>query len=172
MFGENTVSIAVVITFLAFRVNGELVEGSGGVKEEEQDDGDARFYLDNFASESTDYVDNDIEKEFDYFYNLEMMKKLENNSLDDSFVDEELDILYEDPDIYDEEVQRYMYEFEPDTTDSESYEDSEEFDSILEDLLLEEDLLESDVDRLDIEIFQPESVDDPIKGTLSLEFIF
>ena len=163
MFGENTVSIAVVITFLAFRVNGELVEGNGGVKEEEQDDGDARFYLDNFASESTDYVDNDIEKEFDYFYNLEMMKKLENNSLDDSFVDEELDILYEDPDIYDEEVQRYMYEFEPDTTDSESYEDSEEFDSILEDLLLEEDLLESDVDRLDIEIFQPESVDDPIK---------
>ena len=163
MFGENTVSIAVVITFLAFRVNGELVEGNGGVKEEEQDDGDARIYLDNFASESTDYVDNDIEKEFDYFYNLEMMKKLENNSLDDSFVDEELDILYEDPDIYDEEVQRYMYEFEPDTTDSESYEDSEEFDSILEDLLLEEDLLESDVDRLDIEIFQPESVDDPIK---------
>ena len=82
MFGENTVSIAVVITFLAFRVNGELVEGNGGVKEEEQDDGDARIYLDNFASESTDYVDNDIEKEFDYFYNLEMMKKLENNSRD------------------------------------------------------------------------------------------
>ena len=162
MFGENTVSIAVVITFLAFRVNGELVEGSGGVKEEEQDDGDARFYLDNFASESTDYVDNDIEKEFDYFYNLEMMKKLENNSLADSFIDEELDILYEDPDINDEEVQRYMYELKP-ATESESFEDSEEFDSILDDLLLKEDLQESDVDRLDIEIFQPESVDDPIK---------
>ena len=55
-----------------------------------------------------------------------------------------------------------MYELEP-ATESESFEDSEEFDSILDDLLLKEDLQESDVDRLDIEIFQPESVDDPIK---------
>ena len=104
-----------------------------------------------------------IEKDFDYFYNLEMMKILESNSLDDSFVDKELDtILYEDPDINDKEVQRYIYELEP-ATQSESFDDSEEFDSILDDLLLKEDLQESDVDRLDIEIFQPESVDDPIK---------
>ena len=155
MFGDNTVTIAV-ITFLAF-----LVEGSGGVQEEDLDVGDVRVYLDNFASESTDYVDY-IEEEFDYFYNLERMKKLDSNSLDDSFVDEELDILYEDPDINDEEVQRYIYELEP-ATQSESFDDSEEFDSILDDLLLKEDLQESDVDRLDIEIFQPESVDDPIK---------
>ena len=160
MFGDNTVTIAV-ITFLAFLVNGDLVESSGEVQEEELDVSDARVYLDNFASEDIDYVD-DIEKEFDYFYNLEMMKKLENNSLDDSLIDEELDILNEDRDFYDEEVQGYMYELEP-STDSESYEDAEEFDSILDDLLLEEDLLESDVDRLDIEIFQPESIDDPIK---------
>ena len=160
MFGDNTVTIAV-ITLLAFLANGDLIKGSGGVQEEELDVGDARVYLDNFASEDIDYVD-DIEKEFDYFYNLEMMKKLENNSLDDSLIDEELDILNEDRDFYDEEVQGYMYELEP-ATDSESYEDAEEFDSILDDLLLEEDLLESDVDRLDIEIFQPESIDDPIK---------
>ena len=155
MFGDNTVTIAV-ITFLAF-----LVEGSGGVQEEDLDVGDVRVYLDNFASESTDYVYY-IEKDFDYFYNLEMMKILESNSLDDSFVDKELDILYEDPDINDEEVQRYIYELEP-ATQSESFDDSEEFDSILDDLLLKEDLQESDVDRLDIEIFQPESIDDPIK---------
>ena len=84
MFGDNTVTIAV-ITFLAF-----LVEGSGGVQEEDLDVGDVRVYLDNFASESTDYVYY-IEKDFDYFYNLEMMKILESNSLDDSFVDKELD---------------------------------------------------------------------------------
>ena len=91
-----------------------LVEGSGGVQEEDLDVGDVRVYLDNFASESTDYVYY-IEKDFDYFYNLEMMKILESNSLDDSFVDKELDILYEDPDINDKEVQRYIYELEPAT---------------------------------------------------------
>ena len=168
MFGDNTVTIAV-ITLLAFLANGDLIKGSGGVQEEELDVGDARVYLDNFASEDIDYVD-DIEKEFDYFYNLEMMKKLENNSLDDSLIDEELDILNEDRDFYDEEVQGYMYELEP-ATDSESYEDAEEFDSILDDLLLKEDLQESDVDRLDIEIFQPESVDDPIKTEIEKTMI-
>ena len=160
MFGVDTV-LNARIAFVAFLVNGDVVEGNGGVLKEEVDDGDAEVYVDNFVSESTDYVD-DIGKEFDYLYNLEMMKKLENNSLDDSFVNEELDILYEGPDIYDEEVQGYLYELEP-ATYSKNYEDSEEFDSVLDDLLLEEDLLESDVDILDIEIFQPESIDDPIK---------
>jgi len=145
----------------ALLVYGDVVEGGSGVQEEELDidDGDDTEYFDNLVSDKTDSVA-DIEKEFDYFYNLEMMKKLENNTLDDSFVDDELELFYEDPAIYDEEMQRNLYESGP---DSEYYEDSQEFDNVLDDLLLEEDLLETDVDKLDIEIFQPESTDDPIK---------
>jgi len=153
-----------IIAFGALLVYGEdVVEGSG-VQEEGldiDDNGDAAEYFDNLVSENKDIV-TDIEQEFDYFYNLEMMEKLENNTLDDSdsFLDDELERLYDDPAIYDEEMQRNLYESGP---DSEYYEDSEEFDNVLDDLLLEEDLLETDVDKLDIEIFQHESVDDPIK---------
>jgi len=154
------VLICPAIALGALLVCGDVVEGSE-VQEEELDidDGDATEYFDNLVSDKTDSVA-DIEKEFDYFYNLEMMKKLENNTLDDSFVDDELELFYEDPAIYDEEMQRNLYESGP---DSEYYEDSQEFDNVLDDLLLEEDLLETDVDKLDIEIFQPESTDDPIK---------
>jgi len=153
-----------IIAFEALLVYGEdVVEGSG-VQEEGldiDDNGDATEYFDNLVSENKDIVA-DIEQEFDYFYNLEMMEKLENNTHDDSdsFLDDELELLYDDPAIYDEELQRNLYESGP---DSEYYEDSEEFDNTLDDLLLEEDLLETDVDKLDIEIFQHESVDEPLK---------
>jgi len=163
MLREIILICPAIIAFGALLVYGDVVEGSG-VQEEGldiDDNGDAAEYFDNLVSENKDFVA-DIEQEFDYFYNLEMMEKLENNTLDDSdsFVDDELELLYDDPSIYDEEMQRNLYESGP---DSEYYEDSEEFDNVLDDLLLEEDLLETDVDKLDIELFQHESVDDPIK---------
>merc|ERR1719187_2139888 len=136
-----------LVAYFVFLVIGD--EGSG-VEEEVHVNKNAADYVDGVE---------DIEKDFDYFYNLEMMKRIVNDTL---FVDDEQDYFNEVSSNHSDYLEIEMYGTDPYRTDSEYYEDSTEFDLVLDDLLLEEGLLETDLGKLDIEFLQPEPTE-PVK---------
>ena len=115
-------------------------EGSGSEKDGLYDD---------------DIVEDDsvkeIEKEFGYFYNTEMMEKLAAN-LTQEYDNTEVYDDTEPFDVYDEGYYYDGYDVEKDY-----FEDSAELDLILDDLLDEDGLIENDLDNIDIELIKPDS---------------
>merc|ERR1712183_173376 len=85
-----------------------------------------------FYNTYDDDSDEEIEKDFEYFYNLEMMKALDRLENKTEAHDE---------DAYDEYGVEANY-----------YEDSTELDLLLDDLLNEEDLIEESLDDFDYEL--------------------
>merc|ERR1712202_47894 len=79
--------------------------------------------------------DEEIEKDFEYFYNLEMMKALDRH---ENKTEAHVEDTYEEYDV-----------------EANYYEDSTELDLILDDLLNEEDLIEESLDDFDYELPLP-----------------
>merc|ERR1712183_1031306 len=97
-------------------------------------EGDEIFTSGDLGYDDTydDDSDEAIEKDFEYFYNLEMMKALER--------------LENKTEAHDEDA------YEKYGVETNYYEDSTELDLILDDLLIEEDLIEESLDDFDYEL--------------------
>jgi hypothetical protein len=143
-----TLSQRSLLSLLAFLVVFSLaiVEGSGMEKDE----------LNNRDILEDDSL-KEIENEFDYFYNMEMMKRLSANDTkvyDDTEVYDDYEV-YGDTELFDVYEESEFYDEYDVGTDY--YEDSDELDFILDDLLDEEGLIENELDNIDIELIEPES---------------
>merc|ERR1712183_1189296 len=99
-------------------------------------EGDEIFTSGDLGCDDTydDDSDEEIEKDFEYFYNLKMMKALDR-------LESQTEAKDEDEDAYEEYGVEANY-----------YEDSTELDLILDDLLNEEDLIEESLDDFDYEL--------------------
>merc|ERR1712183_1232703 len=99
-------------------------------------EGDEIFTSGDLGCDDTydDDSDEEIEKDFEYFYNLKMMKALDR-------LESKTEAKDEDEDAYEEYGVETNY-----------YEDSTELDLILDDLLNEEDLIEESLDDFDYEL--------------------
>merc|ERR1712183_390256 len=105
-------------------------------KDDVEREGDEIFTSGDLGYDDTYDEDSDeeIEKDFEYFYNLEMMKELDildNDNKTEAHVE----------DAYEEYGVEANY-----------YEDSTELDLVLDDLLNEEDLIEESLDDFDYEL--------------------